>query len=68
VARTWYDWGVAKENVIRLRVDDAEKARFEELAEEEGRSLSSWMRYHLLRIARQNSPPSSKKKKLKTHA
>jgi len=53
---------VPKEEVIRLRIDEEDKALFMKRAEEEGRSLASWMRFHLLRVAHQNGPVKAKRK------
>lgn len=42
---------MAKTNWIKIRVDEAEKRAFEEVAERAGISLSAWMRERLRRAA-----------------
>jgi hypothetical protein len=43
-----------KDEWVKLRISAEDKALFSEQAEEEGLSLSAWMRTHLRRLARQN--------------
>jgi hypothetical protein len=45
---------VGKDEWVKLRISLEDKALFSEQAEEEGLSLSAWMRSHLRRIAREN--------------
>lgn len=41
----------ARNAAIMLRVTATERALFRQRAQAEARSLSSWMRYHLLKVA-----------------